>query len=37
MFVPTRHDDEFRRNKIKSHAEQDVEENERAEVQQTLE
>ena len=33
MFVPTRHDDEFRRNKIKSHAEQDLEENERAEVQ----
>lgn len=33
MFVPTRHDDEFRRNKIKSHVEQDVEENERAEVQ----
>ena len=33
MFVPTCHDDDFRRNKIKSHVEQDVEENERAEVQ----
>ena len=33
MFVPTCHDDDFRRNNIKSHVEQDVEENERAAVQ----